>query len=177
MQRHQWLGNINGRFAYALPEGVEDGYQPHFQTAGKLKTGVTTMNIGTEECRLSVDCRWTGCHLRHLVASDSQFSENNSNAHLHIEPWLERRHVVHPLGERDSLGLHLDRVDFEVRQQELRHDRAGGHTRPGCPKQVGDGVDLSVLAPGDVKSLERWKTLQVLCSTFERRRTEGARIT
>ena len=88
------------------------------------------------------------------MSRTSSVYQNNPNAHLYIEPRLEGSHVIHPFLERDRLGLHHDRVDLEVRQQELGHNGTGGHTRPGRPEQISDGVNLAVLAPGDVKSLE-----------------------
>ena len=127
------------------------------------------------EYGLSVSLRWTGFYFGNIVASACTFAKDDSNIHLHIEPRLEGSHVVHSFGKRNRLRLRYDRVDLEVRQQELRHDWTGGHTRPVRSEQVGNSVNLSVLALGDVEPLERRQALKVLFATCACQKVEGTR--
>ena len=95
------------------------------------------------------------------------------NAHLHIEPRLKGRHVVHPREKGDRLRRYHNGVDREVRQHELRNNGTGGNTRPFRPEQLGDRVDRSVLVPGDTEPGEVRVGLQVLCSSLNQEPEEG----
>lgn len=61
------------------------------------------------------------------------------------------------------LRLYSDCVDDEVPQQQLRHNGTGGYTGPVSPEEVSDGVDLSVVTPGDVEPVEARHGVQVFC--------------